>query len=419
MTVDLLPGEARTAWWRTGKALARVLTDLLTAEGKRLRPAIRLPPSGRPWIDDAHLGEGGLGFDSLDRLSLAASVSELLCTQASGVHDELPVLPTFGEWRAAAAHALDDFSSSLTFRTSGSTGKPKSCLHALADLEREIDAQLSILGGSATRILSAVPAHHIYGFLFTVLLPQRLPDAQVLDIRASSPGAVPNLARAGDLIIGYPDFWAAVVRAAPFGWPKAVTGVTSTAPCPPEIAEELKRGGLARLVEVHGSSETAGLGWRDDPRAPYQLLPMWQRLDADLVVRVARAAGSEAAEAVSPPDSLGWVDDRHYRVTGRRDGAVQVGGVNVFPARVRDVLREHPDVAAAAVRLMNEFEGRRLKAFIVPKSPAIDHPALRDALDEFAAARLSSPEQPRAYTFGDRLPGDLMGKAADWPLPSG
>jgi long-chain acyl-CoA synthetase len=58
------------------------------------------------------------------------------------------------------------------------------------------------------------------------------------------------------------------------------------------------------------------------------------------------------------------------RSAGRAEGAVQVGGVNVFPDVVGRVLTAHSGVAQAAVRLMRPEEGTRLKAFVVPQPQA-------------------------------------------------
>ena len=403
-----------TKWWQGSDVLPRLLADLISAEARRLRPADRLRLAC-PWAPATRLDESGLGFDSLERIQLAAALSELIQMHESGLADDLLARPVFGEWCATAAEALRRSSATLAFQTAGSTGTPKSCRHALAELEREVDAHMTALSGVATRVLSAVPCHHIYGFLFTVLLPQRL-RVPVLDIRGHSPGALPALARQGDLIVGYPAFWMAVSRAAPSGWPAGVTGVTSTGPCPVETAETLLAGSLSRLLQIHGSSETAGIGWRDDARDPYKLLPYWERGAEGRLIRAALTGSQAAPTAVLAPDKLEWLDRSSYLVGARHDGAVQVGGVNVFADRVRDVLQEHPDVAAAAVRLMNPPEGLRLKAFIVPRSAGVDTAALRSALNALAAARLSAPEQPRAYTFGQALPAGPMGKAADWMI---
>jgi len=402
-------------WWLSGDALPRVLSDLIRAEARRLRPATAVPPSGA-WAPDTRLGEAGLGFDSLERLHLAAVVSELLYMRDGGPGDDLLARPAFGEWCAIASDTLGRCSATLSFRTSGTLGAPKSCPHALLELEREIDAVVEILSGGPMRVLTAVPCHHIYGFLFTVLLPHRLGDVPVVDIRAESPGALPGLAAQGDLVVGYPEYWAAALRAAPWAWPAGITGVTSTAPCPEETADGLMAGKLSRLLQVHGSSETAGIGWRDDPRGPYSLLSYWDRGTDDRLIR-ARMPGTAAAPvAVMAPDRLEWLDRRRYRIGDRHDGAVQVGGVNVSTSKVCGVLQAHPDVAAVAVRLMTPTEGHRLKAFIVPKLAGTDGEVLRSRLDAWTATRLSVPEQPRAYTIGTVLPSDPMGKPADWTI---
>jgi acyl-coenzyme A synthetase/AMP-(fatty) acid ligase len=92
-----------------------------------------------------------------------------------------------------------------------------------------------------------------------------------------------------------------------------------------------------------------------------------------------------------------------------------VGGTNVFPAQIRQVLLGCPHVADATVRLMASAEGSRLKAFIVPAGSA-DLDALRAELWSWTETRLSAIARPKAYTFGERLPRNTMGKLADWPL---
>ena len=378
-----------------------------------MRPSESWPPAGRagPWGSDLPLGDGGLGFDSLERLQLAAALSEALHMHRSGVADYLLAQPRFGAWCHIARASLDHYSEAMTLRTSGSSGTPKAVVHRLADLEQEVCALTGILAHPAKRILSAVPRHHVYGFLFTVLLPCALGGVPVLDMRPHSPAAVATLAMPGDLVVAFPNYWAAAVRAASDGWPVGVTGVTSTAPMSGETAAALARAGLRRLVQIHGSTETAGLGWRDDPDVPYALLPTWERLDGHL-----RRVRSDSDKVnVSPPDQLAWSDDRHYRVVGRADGAVQVAGVNVFSAHVAAVLGEHPGVAEVAVRLMKPAEGGRLKAYVVPRGK-VNQQALLAELQTLARNRLVTPEQPRAYTFGPALPRDSMGKAADWPM---
>jgi acyl-coenzyme A synthetase/AMP-(fatty) acid ligase len=111
---------------------------------------------------------------------------------------------------------------------------------------------------------------------------------------------------------------------------------------------------------------------------------------------------------------LEWNPDGRFCVRGRRDEAVQVGGINVFPARVRKVLLEHPGVADAGVRLMTPEEGARLKAFVVA-APGVDCEALRTELERWVVNRLTVAERPKSLVFGARLPVNEQGKLADWP----
>lgn len=400
------------AWWLAPQALDRFVGDLLAAEIARLRPGRAAPRL--PWPGTLQLDETGLGADSLERLQLGTALAEAIGLNRSGIEDSLLAGTTIGDWIQTAALGLAGFSAELTFRTSGSTGQPKWCVHRLADLEAEIDVVAGISGGYR-RIIALVPSHHIYGFLFTILLAARL-TAEVIDVRNSSPARLGTLLRAGDLIVGHPDFWRAFIRVVPQVGP-GIAGVSSTGPCPAEVALAVRATGIEALTEIYGSSETAGIGWRTDPDAAYELFPYWQRGGDETELR--RRSSDGTLRTMSVPDRLLWADERHVRPAGRREGAVQVGGHNVFPERVRAVLCAHPGVARAAVRLMQPHEGERLKAFVVPRDGRTDRAELRAALWNWIDARLSAPERPKSIEIGSALPQSGLGKSADWPISTG
>ncbi|MBC7941016.1 MAG: 4-coumarate--CoA ligase [Chitinophagaceae bacterium] len=381
---------------------------------------VHLRPGGsplpqQPWPPELALAEDGIGLDSLERLAVASALNEALHLHESGIEDLLLVRQRLGEWREVAADGLAAFDGQLTFRTSGSNGVAKPCTHSLASLQQEVE-HLATLTAGARRVLAAVPSHHIYGFLFTVLLPVRLDCEAVVDVRRQTPQALAQLLRPGDLLISHPAHWALVARHAG-RLPAGVHGVTSTAPCPDALAQGLEAIGLTRLTQVYGSSETAGIGTRSVPAAPYRLMPFWSRHageagDSAQLLRMT-PEGTVCPHVIQ--DRLEWQATREFRVGGRLDDAVHVGGTNVFPSQVRQVLLGHPDIADAAVRLMAPEEGQRLKAFIVP-APGVDPDALRHEVWAWSEARLSAPARPKAYTVGRQLPCNAMGKLADWPL---
>lgn len=407
---------ASRKWWEHRPTLERVVSDLLAGELALMRPGqLRRPP---PWPPELDLA-GDLGADSLELLGMATAMEQVLAVGCIG-EDRVLANPRLDAWVDAVAAGLAGAAGGggrMVFRTSGSSGAPKDCPHALVELEREASVLASLFAGTH-RIVSLVASHHIYGFLFTVLLPRALglAPSDVCDLRGASPGAVARQLRPGDLVVGFPDFWRTFAPVAG-SLRQGITGVSSTAPCPDEVARAVQAAGIERLVQVYGSSETAGVGWREGPDEDYRLFPYWQRGDTKLegAQTLVRRTADGGTRHVALQDKLDWDGPERFRPAGRLDQAVQVGGINVFPAYVADVLRMHPLVADASVRLMRPDEGRRLKAFVVPREGAsLDADALRAELAAWMAERLPAPERPMAYSFGPALPRQASGKPTDW-----
>lgn len=399
-------------WWQPRPLLRRFVGDLIAHELSCQRRAGIARP--RPWPDDLSLDQD-LGVDSLERLGLASALAEALHLHESGIEDMLLARRTLGEWVDIAEAGLARFSARLTFRTSGSSGAPKSCSHPLASLLQETSEHAALFAGRR-RVLSAVASHHIYGFLFNVLLPRAIgvaPD-QLIDLRASTPTWLARNAQPGDLVVGHPEFWLALARTVP-QLPPDVVGVTSTAPCPDAVSQAVEVAGIARLVHVYGSSETAGIGWRASWRDPYRLFSHWSLTDGDAAGLLRELPDGTQAH-VACQDRLERVGPDSFRVGARHDDAVQVGGINVFPSRVAAVLCRHPMVDQAAVRLMRPDEGTRLKAYVVPKEHVADQSVMLAELRRWIDAQLAAPERPKAIRFGDRLPVSESGKAADWAI---
>ena len=386
------------------RSILSIVLDLLTEElaASRHRSPLAL---GRPdWDEATRLGADGLDLDSLERLGASAALNEYFHLHEYGAEDHLLQMSSIGEWCDLVAQSLEATGTQLTFRTSGTTGAPKRCTHAVADLMVEVDAWAEMLGPIG-RVVGLVPAHHIYGTIFTALLPDRMG----VDCIAGRFGGVGAVSRAalGTLVIGTPTLWTYMARSLPT-FPAAMTGVSSTEPLSAQLARQLTDQRLSRLIEIYGSSESGGIGHRSDPVAPFTLLDHW-RCDGDGALSRALAAGGRISQAMM--DEAAWSDDRHFVPAGRHDGAVQIGGHNVFPERVRQRLIDHAGVADAAVRF--EPATGRLKAFVVP-AVALAGEMLVDELDAWCAAGLKDAERPRRFSLGSALPRTAMGKPGDW-----
>ncbi|MCF7536391.1 AMP-binding protein [Pseudomonas petrae] len=360
--------------------------------------------------------EIAIGADSLEFLSLATCVATFFNIYESGLEDYLLRFQTLGEWADLVVTARQRGSKNVTFATSGSTGTTKQCLQQWDDLVAEtlfFAKYFSSDSALATqRIIALSPCHHIYGFIFSILLPLQL---QLPVVRAPKALGITHQRklRAGDLMIGFPFIWRQLSRQGT-RFPSGVTAVTSTGPCDPTIIRELSNQGVDRMVEIYGSSETAGIGFRSDPGLPFQLLPRWQRGS-----HASTLAEFETGTEYELSDHMKWLDHAHFLPEGRRDEVVQVAGINVFPSRIAERLQCLPEIAAAAVRLMSALEGDRLKAFIVPAEDYVDLETLEAFLHAWCVRNLTAVERPKAFTFGLTLPHNLMGKQSDWPIKSG
>lgn len=123
----------------------------------------------------------------------------------------------------------------------------------------------------------------------------------------------------------------------------------------------------------------------------------------------------EETEAVLLPG--GWIrtgdvavmsDDGFISIVDRIKELIITGGFNVYPSQVEDVLREHPDVAdAAVVGLPSERTGEEIVAVVVPAAGAsVDV----ESLLRWARERLTGYKAPRRIEIVEDLPRSQIGK---------
>lgn len=294
----------------------------------------------------------------------------------------------------------------LTFLTSGSTGTPKPCIHTLNMIEEEANGLASDFKG-VKRVVSLVPANHMYGFSFTVTLPYAL-NVPVLALPALPTQPWSGILQEGDLIVGFPLFWNYWVRLeTPF--PKGVHAMSSTAPCKKEIIDALYKLRVSQFTEIYGASETGAIARRHQSTEAFELFPFWDLSFTDEQPQIKRKSQNAW---LTLPDEVEATQGRLLIPLKRSDACVQVAGVNVFPKRVETVLSAHPAVKACRVRLMRPEEGERLKAFIVLNDGY--SPEHLGIIRTYLGQRLTVHELPRSFTFGNELPVSSMEKDADW-----
>ncbi len=106
---------------------------------------------------------------------------------------------------------------------------------------------------------------------------------------------------------------------------------------------------------------------------------------------------------------IGHIDDEGYLIiTDRKKDMILVGGFNVYPAEVEEVLIAHPKVALAAViGIPQENQKEMVKAF-VQLSPG--QTATEDEIMEHCKTNLSGYKCPKALEFRSEIPTSIVGK---------
>lgn len=103
--------------------------------------------------------------------------------------------------------------------------------------------------------------------------------------------------------------------------------------------------------------------------------------------------------------------DGYFYFTVRAKRMIKSSGVNVYPAQVETVLREHPLVAdACVIGVPDPAQIERVKAVVVLNDPAQESVATAQALIDFCGERLITWSRPREIEFRRALPLTHIGK---------
>lgn len=376
---------------------------------------------GRQWLPDTVIttaskakgDDDEVVVDSFEWMSIASRVVDFFQLESSGLEDYLLRVAHLGDWADVVATSRSKGSSNITFSTSGSTGQPQRHEQHWSKLVTEAEFFADYLKQNQIepqRIVGVVPPHHIYGFIFSVLLPEYLQVPVVRGLKAFSLVQGQRL-KNHDLIVGFPS-WYEQLAQQPIGFPEHASAVCSGGPVAQQALVTLQQNGLDTVVEVYGSTETSGVGVRTERRGLYELLPGWQRLSIKELTRV------DTDQIVALPDSLEWQDERHFRPVARHDQAIQVNGVNVYPARIAEVIAEHPGIDTARVRALDSDDSSGLKALLIPNSTLSDKPDAKviAKLQDWLRDKLEAHEIPKQFSVAKQVPTNDMGKELDWDL---
>lgn len=311
---------------------------------------------------------------------------------------------TLEDWSVALSAEIQRRLTQFTFTPAGRDSEKESCVYHADEIFADAAAVANILYGRR-RIISLVAPHSLMGFVLTILAPN-LQRIESIDARGRTPEELQQELQFGDAVIATPSLWRFLLREGVKA-PDNAMGVYFGEPMAPDLAVAMRKAGFAAQRELFGSTETGVVGWRDTPGEAFLLFDQFTGDGPNLT----RRAPNGDIRTIALLDQLNWEQDRRFRLSGRRDGAVQVGAVNVFPKRIGQVIGEHADVADCDVRIVVHADGaNRLVAHIVLDAGKAPTESLVRKLDSWCRARLHPYERPRIYNFETGLtPPDAGG----------
>jgi acyl-coenzyme A synthetase/AMP-(fatty) acid ligase len=291
--------------------------------------------------------------------------------------------------------------------TSASTGANKVIDKRSFQIYRQVEALASMLALPwHSRVLSFVPPCHLLGFFYGLVLPLVLGGETVVATGLTGAAMAELLAKyAPDLVVGTATHYRFLVRAtekAPI--PRSETiYLSSGAPLDPAIAEAFAAHFGTSVRDFYGSTELGGVADRVWPE-PYRAMPSvrW-RIDAETACLEVMSpwGGGTTGAWLSTDDAAEPVGEDGFRLLGRLDHVVKVGGKRFSSVEVEHTLRAMPSVAEAAVFPYLRFGEPAIAAVIAPEPGAVlDEAAAR----AFLAERLAIYKLPRTILVLPALP---------------
>jgi acyl-coenzyme A synthetase/AMP-(fatty) acid ligase/uncharacterized membrane protein len=323
-----------------------------------------------------------------------------------------------GSGAAGRTHfPIDADETRIIMYTSGTTGKPKAVRHRLTELEMDNAFVLSKLGEEVLKrkVCSTVSQHHIYGLLFSILLPFTA-GVPFRRKRIDFPEEFQSLDDVPYMIVTVPSF---LKRAAesdvsfnlkdPWIW-------TSGGVLPKETAEKTKNMFGFWPLEVYGSTETSGIAYRQSMDGmewtPFDNAEITLNDEGRLVVR---SPYIKDPAGFTTGDLAEILDNGKFLLKGRADSVVKIEEKRISLPEVENRILESGMALDAAVIALS---GKRqyLAAVIVLNEKAKKQfaGAEKFEINKYFSVYLSrffeTVVLPKRWRYVDNMPLDAQGK---------
>ena len=342
--------------------------------------------------------------------------------------------------------------------TGGTTGIPKAAMSthsALAANTVQCRAWLAREGVQES-FLAAIPLFHVFGMVAVMSFAVSLGAAMIM---VPNPRDITDVVQKIDryrptLFMGVPALYNAINRhpgivAGKYDLSSIYACVSGSAPLPPATKRRFEELSGGVLLEGFGMSEAPTASHVNPVRGENRTgsiglpLPDMEMRIVDLDEGVADVPVGEVGELIMRgpqlmrgyygmptetanalrPDADGklWLytgdiarmdEDGSFYIVDRKKDMALIGGFNVYPRLVEDVLMEHPAVQEVGVAAIPHPDPEKvgqeaLKAWVVVKQ---GQTVTDKELIAFASEKLARYEVPTRFAFVDELPRTTVGK---------
>jgi len=350
--------------------------------------------------------------------------------------------------RDAELPKVSDDDISQILYTSGTTGKPKGVMLSHANVCDNARVTGEVMEAApADRYFVPLPLFHSFGLVLGCLTPLTFGASIVLQDVFDAEHALQLMEQYRcTMNFGVPAMFMMELEAYRDGeYALGLrSGMMGGAPCPVEVVKGVRREMGCDVCIGYGITETSPLisltrfGDDDQKRAETVGLPLpgvevrvvdddHRRLPQGEVGEIAIRGNvmqgyynmPEATAAAIDDDGwyysgdLGVIDEDGYlSITGRKKDMVVVGGFNVYPREIEEVLFTHPRVKnAAVVGVPDERLGEVVKAYIVPDGDLSER-----EVKAFLGERMANFKVPASVAFVDVFPMTASGKVQKYKL---
>ncbi len=327
--------------------------------------------------------------------------------------------------------------------TSGTFGQPKGVCLSYSNFISNARAAIEHLRiTSDNHLLGILPPFHVFGLTVLCFIPFLL-GAPVTFLPRFSPQAAYRAVASGDITImmGVPSMYASIARLKELRsehFDNLKLAISGGEPLPRSVYELFYERTGIRLLEGYGLTETspvisADRPWDHRPGTVGPPLPeveiqvrddegrkLKPKQDGELFVRgplVMQGYYNRPEETAAVIDKEGWfrtgdlvrVDtDDYITITGRVKELIIVGGENVYPREVENVLEQHPALAESAV--VGQPDSRRGEIVVAYATLHEGASVTPEELRQFCHKHLAGFKVPRQIHILPELPRGSTGK---------